>query len=124
MNIAFKQRDGASGGERAVARLHFHASELREGRDGPLIARHVGHAWVVSGVEYLRLDCAGAVRITFSDEHGGSSAQYGPYGHFSSVNGIVFADHLVLAHLDTRSERWYVISDGGEWPMFSVDPVS
>jgi hypothetical protein len=123
VKIVFKERDGASGGERTVARLHFRAAELREGRDGPLIARHVGHAWVVSGAEYLRLDCEGPVRVRFADEQGASSAQYGPYSHFSSVNGIVFADHLVLAHLDTKSERWYVISDGGEWAAFSVDPA-
>jgi hypothetical protein len=120
LKIVFKKRDGGSGGERDVARLHIAGAEVRDGAG--LIARHVGHAWVAGGEEYLRLECSGQVRVVFIDEP--RRVQYGPYEDFSSVNGIVFADHLVLAHLDTKSERWYVIADGSEWRAFEVEPVS
>lgn len=121
--MVFKKRDGASGGEAGVARLYFAGHELREGRDGRLIASHIGHAWVLGGEEYLRLDCEGRVKVLFADAQGAPRAEHGPYDHFSSVNGIIFADHLVLAHLDTKSDRWYVVGDGSEWPALLVEPA-
>ena len=123
MKLSFEKREGGRSAPREVASLHFASRELREGAQGTLIARHVGHYWVVAGEEHLRLDCSGPLRIVFVAEAPRRSA-YGPHEHFSCVYGIAFADTLVIAHLDAASQRWFVIADGTEWPSWLIEPVS
>ena len=57
--------------------------------------------WQVRGEDYLRLDCEGPVLVTFLNGPREKSKEFRPYAHFSSVDGIAYADHHVFCHLDT-----------------------
>lgn len=107
-----------------VSALHFQRDELRDSAQGRILARHVEHDWIVEGARYLRLDCDGPVRIAMLGDEGGESASYSARQHFSSIDGIAFADREVFAHLETQSSRWYVFSDDRDWPAMLVVPAS
>jgi hypothetical protein len=96
--------------------------ELVIDEQGTTLARHHDHAWQVDGGRYLRLDCADATTIQF-ERATGSSAVYGPFTHFSSTDGICYADHEVFAHYDEAVRCWFSHRDRDYWPAMVVRAV-
>jgi hypothetical protein len=96
--------------------------ELVSGGGGGRLARHADHAWHVHGQRFLRMECADAVTIQFEGD-GGSSEVYGPFTHFSSTDGICYADHEVFAHFDEDTRCWFSHRDRKWWPAMTVRPA-
>ena len=124
MNLRFERKQGAPRTIDGVRSLYLARSELKEGAQGRLLARHMEHHWNVNGEEYLRLDCDARLQIVFLDKHGSVRLVAGPFSHFSSIDGIAFGDHEVLAHFDTGRQVWYVLNQEVEWPILAVEPVA
>jgi hypothetical protein len=89
---------------------------------GSQLARHRNHVWQVEGREFLRMDCADAVTVHL--ERGDQvSPVYGPFIHFSSTDGICYADHEVFAHFDEDSTEWFSHRDRKWWSAMVVKSV-
>ena len=116
MQLTFEKRDASTLSLGPHTALRFQGGELRAEGDR-LIAKHEKNQWTVRGEQYLRLDCEGPVTLTFYDDAGTPSRQFGPYAHFSSVDGIGYRDHEVFCHLDEQTGRWYVRAEHREWPV-------
>lgn len=96
--------------------------ELVSDGKGWMLARHANHHWHVDGRDFLRLDCADAVKVRF--ERGADASQlYGPFTHFSSTDGICYADHEVFAHFDEGTRSWFCHRDREYWHAMMVSPV-
>ena len=84
-----------------------------------VLARDVNHRWVTPQGEYLRLDVA--ARLTIHFERGGEKTQtFGPYEHFSSNDGIAYADRKVLAFADHTNKQWFVVPEDARWAVLVV----
>jgi hypothetical protein len=90
---------------------------------GARLALHADHAWQVDGRSFLRLDCEDPSTIQFERE-GAASEPYGPFMHFSSTDGICYADHEVFAHFDEQTCRWFCHRDREYWPAMVVRSVA
>ena len=86
---------------------------------GSQLAQHAHHAWQVEGREFLRMDCADAVTVQF-ERGDDASALYGPFVHFSSTDGICYADHEVFAHFDEDTMEWFSHRDKKWWSAMLV----
>ena len=67
----------------------------------------------------LRLDCTARVSVHFERPEA-VSKQYGPYQHFSAVNGLAYGDDRVIAFLDLKINEWFYYDTGYHWPMMVV----
>ena len=121
MLLTFKKQDATALNLGPFKAVRFEGGNLRAVDTGRIIAKHEKNAWAVRGEEYLRLDCEGSVTITFLDAAGNPSRQFGPYAHFSSVDGIGYRDHEVFCHLDEQTRLWFSRPDHGEWPVLVVE---
>jgi hypothetical protein len=119
MVVTFEKLDGTTLSLGPFKALRFEGPQLRA-VDGPSIAVHESHHWQVRGEDYLRLDCQGPLTITFLDEAGEASRQFGPYAHFSSVDGIAYRDHEVFCHLDKATQLWHVGAERRDWPVMVI----
>jgi hypothetical protein len=115
MLLTFNKPDSTATTLGVFKALRFDGEVLRESRDGPPLARHRGHRWQVRGEDYLRLDCEGPLVVTFLDGPRDKSKTFGPYAHFSSVDGIAYADHHVFCDLDTQTQKWFLRVEQTEW---------
>lgn len=93
---------------------------LRAERGGPVLAQHQGHAWVVKGRKFFRVDCASPVRLHLENEEGESSAVWGPFMHFSCADGIAYGDGAIYANIDLETKRWYGHMDSRYWRYLVV----
>jgi hypothetical protein len=85
--------------------VHFDAEVLRG--DGEQIARHQNHCWCIGAEEFFRIDVNGPVRAYFQDANGERSAELGPFLHFSSADGMSYADGEQISHVDVDASQWY-----------------
>jgi hypothetical protein len=89
---------------------------LRERGDGPVLATHDNHQWSVAGSTYFSLECPARVMLHFEDAPGAArSRAYGPFGRFSAVDGIAFAEDRIVASIDRETLRWLAQHDGVLW---------
>ena len=84
-----------------------------------LLARDVNHRWVTAKGEFQRLDVEASVLIHFV-ENADVTEKYGPFKHFSSADGISYADRAVLAFADHTAKKWYVVPADGRWAVLVV----
>jgi hypothetical protein len=84
------------------------------------VAQHRDHNWHVDGRNYFRLDCEGPVEARLEHPSGEASMRYGPFAHFSSADGVAYADHRVFANFDEARNAWYCYSDGRYWPIIEL----
>jgi hypothetical protein len=96
---------------------------LRDGEDGPVIARHEDHAWFIGRQRFFRIDCEGPVRVHFEDANGRWSEEFGPFFHFSSADGVAYADGEILAHVDADDCLWYCHRNSVAWREMVVVPA-
>lgn len=102
--------------------LRADALTLR-GPGGDEIAQHRDHSWFVGGRRFFRIDCSGIVRVHFEDADGVWSAVYGPFLHFSSADGMAYADGEIVAHVDVDACLWYVHREQRYWKEMVVVPA-
>ena len=122
LTLIFRRSTPESVSKGPVDALRFDGELLEDGA-GRLLARHVKHAWKVDGQEYLRLDCEDPVRVHFEGP-GGRSPDYGPFTHFSSADGIAYANREVFAHYDEQAARWFSRVERTYWPTMVLEPFS
>jgi hypothetical protein len=100
--------------------LRFEGEVMRAEVGGPVIARHVEHAWEVDGLDYPRLQCDGDATLHFERIDGSRSKQYGPFQTVSFIDGVAYADHRIFAFADRSIVDWYCHEDGEHWPLMVV----
>lgn len=120
MHVTFSKVDSSTRPLGTFRTVRLEGELLRESPGAPLLARHQGHRWKLGGEEYLRLDCDGPVTLLFLDGPVHESQRFGPYAHFSSVDGIGYADRHVFCHLDTETQRWFLRADESEWASLVI----
>jgi hypothetical protein len=105
-----------------LAQIRLEGEVIRAEGGGPIIARHVDHAWLVDGVRYLRLDIDTDTTITahFERIDGSLSKSYGPYETFSFVDGVAYANRAIFAFADRSIVDWYCHADGIHWPLLVI----
>jgi hypothetical protein len=97
--------------------------QMRGGSDGPVIAEHREHAWFIGSQRFFRIDCDHPVRVHFEDAQGNRSQVFGPFFHFSSADGLAYADGEICAHIDVDASRWYCHRDETYWKEMVVEPA-
>lgn len=104
--------------------LRFEGERLIGGPDGQRIAEHVEHRWTLAdGSAYSRLQCSAPVRVRFQSTAEEPSKALGPFESFSSVDGVAYGNHRVLAFCDRQLGDWYSYDIGRHWKAMHVEPV-
>ena len=99
-------------------RLRFDVKGMTTDSSG-VVVPYRAHQWEVEKISYFRLDCTARVLVSF--ERGEKrSRTYGPFGRFSAVNGLAYADDGVIAVLDQKIGEWLYYDDGYHWPVMVV----
>ena len=124
MLLTFEKQDGTAVSLGPYKAVRFVGRDLHAIETGQRIARHEQDHWQVHGEDYLRVDCEGPVTISFSDGLGNASRQFGPYAHFSLVDGLAYRDHEVFCTLNEKTNRWYVAIERREWAVLVVEEGS
>lgn len=106
-----------------LAALRMEGNLIREKPGGPVLARHRDHRWELNGKKYFRLDCADLVYVQMENESG-VSARYGPFTHFSSADGLAFAEREQFAQLDEATGLWSCSQCEGTWRALIVTPAT
>lgn len=93
---------------------------LRDGADGPVLARHRHHQWEIDGQSYYRLDCTARVRVSFTGGKAPPPREFGPFNRFSAVDGLAYTDDKVFAVLDEKVSAWFCYDAGNHWPTMVI----
>jgi hypothetical protein len=93
LTLVFRDSDPETVSKGPLPGFRIDGEQVTDGH-GRLLARHAEHCWQVDGRKFLRLDCADAVSVRF-ERGAAASERYGPFTHFSSTDGICYADHEV-----------------------------
>ena len=91
--------------------------------DGDAIAKHQNHCWYIGAEEFFRIDITGPVRAYFQHANGERSAMLGPFVHFSSADGIAYADGEQIGHVDVDACLWYSHRDQRHFKEMVVLPA-
>lgn len=57
------------------------------------------------------------------ESESGVSARFGPFTHFSSADGVAFAERETFAHLDPATDQWSCSRCEGTWRTLIVTPA-
>lgn len=108
-----------------LAELRFEGPALLNAPGGREIARHGNHFWEFESTHtrYFRLDCGGPLLVTFEDEQGQPVVTLGPYEHFSTADGIAYANRLHFASYAENTGMWFCREAGGSWRVMVVRPA-
>jgi hypothetical protein len=99
---------------------------LHDGRmkvDGVDVAVHENNQWVAQNAKFSRFDIEQAVDLhlrTNSD----TSRTFGPYAHFSCMDGVVYVEQRIFAFYDEQNRDWYVFDDGRHWKALLITAAS
>jgi hypothetical protein len=121
LKLIFRNSTPGSASKGPVVCFRIDGEVVSDGK-GTTLARHVDHQWQVDGRRYLRLDCEDAVSVHF-ERAAAASEVYGPFTHFSSTDGICYADHEVFAHFDEHTRSWFSHRNREYWPALVVRSV-
>ena len=91
--------------------------------DGIVIARHANHQWqLTEGGSYTRLECNHRLTLHFQAGKDAFSRELGPYGSYSSVDGVGYADGHIFAFYDEQLGDWYSFDLGSHWKVVVLTP--
>jgi hypothetical protein len=96
---------------------------MRSAPSGEVIARHENHCWRVGAQKFFRVDCEHPVRVHFEGADGERSEEFGPFFHFSSADGVAYADGEICGHIDVDACLWYCHRDERYWKEIVVVPA-
>ena len=102
-----------------LSAIWLNSDGMRVEPHGRLRAPYRDHQWDLDGLVYFRLDCTARVSVHFERSES-VSKQYGPYSHFSAVNGLAYGDDRVIAFLDLTINEWFFYDTGYHWPIMVV----
>ena len=119
LNLTFSKNSGGQLAKGPFSSVRFEGERIRDGESGGLIGTHLPHGWRVDGEDYLRLDVAQTVVVTW-DGHGPAADTT---GHFSSINGVAYIDRRILAFVDRERNDWYMLREGLHHAAFTIAPA-
>jgi hypothetical protein len=122
--LVFSTTRAGESEELEVKRAIFEGESVRDAVSGPEIARHDNHAWVHRGKRFFRMEVFAEVVVSFAHGNGQTSRFFGPYKHFSLVDGIAYVEHRVFAFVDAQQKDWYAIDLASHWRLLIVDPFT
>ena len=105
-----------------LTQIYLKNRELRETADSPVLATDTDYRWHTKGGIFSRFDCAQTCHVTL-ERSGGGTKRYGPYRHFSSLNGLKFVDHQLFCNYDEQHKDWYGYDSGQHWDVVRVMPA-
>jgi hypothetical protein len=77
--------------------------------------------WVLPEGAYMRIDVHGPLGVTLL-RPAASYLVYGPYAHFSFVDGVAYGDGTVFAFIDGDVKDWYSLQDNRHWTSLQITP--
>ena len=92
LTLKFSSQDGRQATVGPLQQAYFQGETLSERPGAPPLAQHVEHSWIVGGQRYSRIDCECRVTLTFCSGDGERIESCGPFEHFSTIDGVAFAD--------------------------------
>lgn len=116
---------GKPRGQALVREAHRELT-LEDGRltaDGAELAVHADHIWVAGATRYSRFDIEQPVDLQLRS-NGEKSRQFGPYRHFSCVDGVAYVEQRIFAFYDSENRDWYVFDDGKHWKTVVITAAS
>jgi hypothetical protein len=84
------------------------------------------HQWeIAQGPRYSRLECYSPCRVRFEprDPAQREPRNVGPFSTLSSVDGICYGDHRILAFCDDQLKDWYSFDFGQHYGRMVVVPL-
>ena len=105
------------------ALLRLEGELIRAEPGGPVIAKHVEHAWQVDGEKYSRLEYECRVLVHFERVDGSQSRTFGPYACMSFIDGVAYVEHHIFAFVDRSIGDWYCHEDDKHWPLMIISPA-
>jgi hypothetical protein len=126
LRITFSNARGVTAQLGPFQKLLFERQQLKD-ENGSIVATHVAHQWQLpDGSSYLRLECYFPCDIRFERPIGedGVSRQVGPFSTLSSVNGVLYADHSLLAFCDSQMDDWYSFEFHQHYGCVIVEPIA
>lgn len=125
LRISFANARGDTRELGPFSRLIFDGPELKDG-DRQVIAVHRDHQWqLASGQRYSRLECYNPCRVRFEPASVEREAkEAGPFSTLSSVDGVAYGDHRILAFCDDQLKDWYSFDFGQHYRRMVVQPYA
>src|SRR6478735_8596137 len=124
ISVVFSNPVGPSYSLGPLKQLHLRGRELREFRDGPVLANDDAYRWTVKdGGKYSRFDCDKECSVTLARDRDQARKTYGPFQGFSSLNGLKFVDHQLFCLYDETMKDWYGYQSGEHWDEITVVPT-
>jgi hypothetical protein len=123
LKLTFSTHDGRQETLGPLKQAYFQGETLKEEPASGDLARHKEHVWLLNHRQYIRIDCEARVHLFFCSEDGDASREYGPFEHFSSVDGVAYADRNVFARVDQQIGDWYSMQEGRHWQALCVRPL-
>ena len=117
--IIFRNSRGADYVVGECASLMISRDTVFISRRADPLARLRGTQWLTEQGVFTRLDCECPVMIHFQRAES-LSERFG-YQHFSSVNGVAYGDHRVIAFYDSQNNDWYSGPTETHWEAIFVD---
>lgn len=119
LRVVFASATGAVYDAGTYAEVRLTTDTLYGLPEHRVLARDVNHRWITPKGEYQRIDVEASVKIYFED-NGVVSDWHGTYRHFSSADGIGYADRQVLAFADNTAKKWYAVPTDSRWAILVV----
>jgi hypothetical protein len=124
LKVTFANARGDAVHRGPFTRLIFDGRELKDG-DKQLLATHVAHTWELpNGARYSRFECYVPCSIWFETPTNADkkSRKAGPFSTLSALDGVMNADHRVLAFCDEELNDWYALDFGQHYQCMVVVP--
>lgn len=118
VTVVFSNPTGSNFSLGPLTGVYLQGRELRESRDGAVLATDSNFRWITQGGSFSRFDCD--VRCYVQLENGRERVRYGPYRGFSSLNGLKFVDHQLFCVYDEQHKDWYGYESGQHWDAILV----
>lgn len=125
LKITFANARGDARHLGPFTRLLFDGPEIKDDT-GRVVAVHRDHQWeIVEGPRYSRLECYSPCRVRFEprDPAQREPRNVGPFSTLSSVDGVCYGDHRILAFCDDQLKDWYSFDFGQHYGRMVVVPL-
>jgi hypothetical protein len=93
---------------------------IRQAPDMEIVATYRNHYWETQGEHFVRYDCFSKAEVRFEDITGGSSERFGPFDHFWTADGVLYAEEKPLAQFRDDSQLWHCIPTDTYWPFMVI----
>jgi hypothetical protein len=97
--------------------LRFGRNLLRTSPVGPVLAEHRERSWLVGARRYLRIDCEAQLMLALEHADGARGEVFGPFGHLSSIDGVLYADRRRFAIYHEGTRVWTLDPAGTGWAV-------